>query len=272
MRHASLRPLKRFGQNFLIDPNIKRKILAAVRPETGDCFLEIGPGDGVLTFDLASAAKRVYAVEIDKKRCAHLFLRAKDFPRLTLVCADILRFDLENLLSREGVDRVRVVSNLPYYITTPVIEYLFDRIDSIEDIFLTVQKEVAQRLTAHPGDPSYGSLSCFVDYYCEADVLFGIAPACFRPAPKVDSAFVRFKPRRDRLERLRLRSEEMFFNVIRTSFGQRRKTLKASLSRELGRVFLGRLEIDELLGRRPQTLTLQEFAFLSNRIFDAGQP
>lgn len=272
MRHSSLRPLKRFGQNFLVDPNIKRKILDAVHAERGDHILEIGPGDGVLTFDLADAAERVYAIEIDKKRCARLSSRTAEFRRLTLVCADILKFDMESFLSREGVDRVRVVSNLPYYITTPVIEYLFERIDRIEDIFLTVQREVAQRLTAQPGEPSYGSLSCFVDYYCEADVLFAIAPGCFRPAPKVDSAFVRFKPRRDRLERLHLRSEEMFFKVIRTSFSQRRKTLKASLSRELGRVFLERLEIDELLGRRPQTLTVQEFAFLSNRILDAGRP
>jgi 16S rRNA (adenine1518-N6/adenine1519-N6)-dimethyltransferase len=272
MTHSPLKPLKRFGQNFLIDPNIKRKIVAAVHPETGDHILEIGPGDGALTFELARAAGRVYAVEIDKKRCARLSSQAADIPRITLVCADVLKFDLGKFLLREGVDRVRVVSNLPYYITTPVIEYLFERINLIEDIFLTVQKEVAQRLVARPGDPSYGSLSCFVDYYCEADVVFAIAPACFRPKPKVDSAFVHFRPRRDRMERLHLGSEEGFFRVIRTSFGQRRKTLRASLARMLGRAFLEQLGADELLERRPQTVSVQEFAGLSNRIFESARP
>ncbi len=271
MKHSSLRPLKRFGQNFLVDPNIKRKIIAAVHPGMGDHILEIGPGDGALTLELALASRRVYAVEIDKKRCACLSSRAAEIPRLTLICADILKFDLEDFLRREKVDRVRVVSNLPYYITTPVVEYLFKRIDRIDDIFLTVQREVAQRLTAKAGDPSYGSLSCFVDYYCEAAVLFAIAPACFRPKPKVDSAFIHFVPRRDRKERLCLRSsEEEFFRLIRASFGQRRKTLRASLSRLLGRTFLGRLGEDNLLERRPQTVPVQEFARLSNRIF--GQP
>lgn len=268
MKHSFVRPLKRFGQNFLIDPNIRGKIIEAVHPGGDDHVLEIGPGYGVLTFELAKTAGRVYAIEIDKRLCAYLATRAADNPRMTLIGADILKFDLKKFLLQEGVKRVRVVSNLPYYITTPILEYLFKRIDFIEDIFITVQKEVAQRLTAGPGDPQYGSLSCFVDYYCEAGVSFTIPSACFKPRPEVDSVFVYLRPRRDRQVRLHLRSQEWFFRVIRTSFGQRRKTLRASLSRILGRTFLERLEMDELLGRRPQTLSAQEFALLSNRIFD----
>jgi 16S rRNA (adenine1518-N6/adenine1519-N6)-dimethyltransferase len=268
MTHLSLRPLKRFGQNFLADPNINRKIIRAVNAGAGDRILEIGPGRGALTWELAKTAAHVYAVEIDKKLCAWLAPQAADRRNVTLICADILKFDFHKDLLRHGVKKIRVVSNLPYYITTPVLEYLFERIDVIEDIFLTIQKEVAQRLVAGPGDPSYGSLSCFVDYYCQAQILFPVAPACFKPKPGVDSSFVRLKPRRDRQERLGLRSQDWFFRVVRTSFGQRRKTLRASLSSILDRSFLQGLGVDDMLNRRPETLSSQEFASLSNRIFE----
>ncbi|MDD5019013.1 MAG: 16S rRNA (adenine(1518)-N(6)/adenine(1519)-N(6))-dimethyltransferase RsmA [Candidatus Omnitrophica bacterium] len=268
MKASPLKPLKRFGQNFLIDPNIRRKIMASIGTASDDEVLEIGPGYGSLTLELVKSARRVIAVEIDRGLCAHLKSVTENIPNIRLVCADILKFDLKRFLRQEGAGRVRVVSNLPYYITTPVLEYLFDRIDLIEDIHITIQKEVGERMTALAGESPYGSLSCFVDYFCEARVLFGVPAGVFRPQPEVASVFMRLKPRLKRRSYWGVRSEDLLFRVIRTGFGQRRKKLRSSLAAILKPLLAGHGEPEPLLERRPEEVSLAEYVLLSNRIFD----
>ncbi len=262
------KPLKRFGENYLIDTNIKDKIIKEAAIVKGDTILEIGPGFGALTIDLVSTGANVYAVEKDKKAFHILSIIAgNSHPNLELICQDILEFDIARIFSR---GKIKVISNLPYYISTPVIEYVIENRAFIECAIVMVQKEVAARLLAAPGTKDYSSISCFIQYYTKPQYVYTVKRNSFYPTPEVDSAIVRFDfPLTRPVDAL---DENMLFRVIRGSFNQRRKTIINSLSREavlniskdkLKRVLDG-IGIDP--ERRPETLSLPEFARISNAV------
>jgi 16S rRNA (adenine1518-N6/adenine1519-N6)-dimethyltransferase len=262
------RPLKRFGQNFLTDKNIIRKMLLAAELSKEDSILEIGPGRGALTFEMAKKVRRLIAIEVDFGLCELLRERACDLKNLDVICADILKFDLKNYIKKNKIRSLKVVANLPYYITTPSIEFFLKNIVSIRDIFITVQREVAERIVAPVGSKAYGSLSCFIRYHCRPVLLFKIKAGSFWPTPKVESSFVRLVPIANRKKIFGVKSEELLFKVIRSAFGQRRKRLYASLAGILGRKDLDQLLAEALLSRRPQELDLTDFVTISNLIFD----
>lgn len=262
------RPLKRFGQNFLIDDNIRKKIIEALHLSSRDCILEIGPGRGALTSDLVRKASWVVAVEIDRGLYKNLCLQFKDAKNLDIILGDILEFNLKRYARDAKIKSFKVVANLPYYITTPVIEYLFKNIKYIDDIFVTVQKEVAQRMTAPLGTKAYGSLTCFVNYFCSPSILFKIKSGSFWPVPKVESSFVRLKPFKTSEKGFNIKSEALFFTVMRSAFGQKRKKLYTSLAKVLDKKYLRRLGLDDLFSRRPQEMALADFGLMSNLIFD----
>jgi 16S rRNA (adenine1518-N6/adenine1519-N6)-dimethyltransferase len=264
-------PLKRLGENYLIDANIKDKIIAEAAPSGQDVILEIGSGLGALTIDLASSGARVIAVEKDRKAFAALKALVGDkFPNLTLLHQDILKFDLESIAAGK---RLKIVGNLPYYITTPIIELLIENAKLISSILVMVQREFAARLMASPGTKAYSSLSCFVQYYIKPVYSFTVKRESFYPVPDVDSSLIRLeildKPS------VRVKDEALFFKVVRGSFNQRRKTILNSLSRELA-LNMPKDELSALLGRvgiapsaRPETLSLADFAKIANSVFAA---
>ena len=261
-----MRPLKRFGQNFLIDKNITRKICDAVSLHHSDCVLEIGPGRGALTHFLQERSKRLIAIEIDKGLCSALARNLGEAKNTQVVCMDILKFDLGSYLKKSKIKNLKVVANLPYYITTPIIEYLFKHLKSINDIFITVQKEVAMRMVAYPKTKVYGAFTCFVNYFCKPTILFKIKKDSFWPIPKIDSCFVRLEPHRDPKKFYKLRCEELFFKIVRTGFGQRRKQLLNPLSNLVSKDFLKKMPIGNLLSSRAEDLSLEDFVCLSNLI------
>lgn len=260
-------PLKRLGANYLIDGNIKDKIIASVELSEGDTVLEIGPGLGALTVDLAESEAHVIAVEKDKK--ASLILEdmvGGKFPNLKIINGDILDFDIEGIASR----KIKVVGNLPYYITTPIIEYLIKNKRLISMAVIMVQDEVARRLAAKAGDEDYGSLSCFVQYHAGVERIYKVKRTCFYPEPDVDSAILRL----NMLETpsVKVKDEELLFRIIRGAFNQRRKSIINSLSREAVldmpkeklSAALEHLGIDPSI--RPEQLSLSDFARLTNVI------
>lgn len=259
-------PLKRLGENYLIDGNIKDKIIAEAGINKNDTVLEIGPGFGALTMDIASSGAKVFAVEKDRKAFSILrSLAGRSFPNLKLFNADILEFDLK---AAAGGSKIKVLGNLPYYITTPLIEYLILNRVLIECIFIVIQREVANRLLAHPGSKDRGSISCFVQYYTEPRYIHTIKRSSFYPAPEVDSALLRI----DILQKppVSVDDEELFFKIVRGAFNQRRKSIVNSLSRKevlgisKGKLtdILNKAGVDPLA--RPEDLPLQSFAAISN--------
>jgi 16S rRNA (adenine1518-N6/adenine1519-N6)-dimethyltransferase len=255
-----LSPKKKLGQNFLRDKNIQRKIISALRLRPTDAVLEIGAGDGALTRVIAQQVKRTYAVEIDPALCQRLRERLIGLSNVEVIQADILKL---NLAKYGLAKKLKIVGNIPYYITSPIIAHIFNFKRRINVLYLTVQKEFAQRIVASPGAKAYGAFSCFVQYYASAKVLFYIKRTCFFPAPKVDSAFLELQIRRKPL--LGKSQEEFLFKIIRTAFGQRRKTLRNSLygiiSTEALREFFQRQGIDENI--RPEELSLGNFINLA---------
>lgn len=261
-------PLKRLGENYLIDGNIKDKIIREARLKKSDTILEIGPGLGALTPDLAGSGAAVYALEIDKKAFSILVDILNDaYPNLNLIHGDILKFDLKTI---SGHKKVKVIGNLPYYITTPIIEYLIENRRFIESILITVQREVAKRLLASPSTEDYGSISCFVQYHMKPSYIHTIRRTSFYPTPEVDSSLIRLDP----LTRpsVKVEDEKLFFKIIRGAFNQRRKSIINSLSREailgipketLSKV-LKKIEIEP--NRRPESMSLSDFADLTNKL------
>ncbi len=258
--HAS----KRLGQNFLIDPGIVNGIVRAAGIIEGDRVLEIGPGIGTLTQGLLEAGAHVTAVELDKKLPTVLAETLKGYERFTLVPGDILKVDIPAIM---GEGPFKVVANLPYYITTPILMTLLERRLSITDMVTMVQKEVADRMRARPGSKDYGSLSVAVQYYTEVEKVLAVPPRSFLPAPEVDSAVVACRVRM--APAVAVQDEKLFFRVVRAAFGQRRKTLANALK---GGGFqpetvvnaLAKAEIDPK--RRGETLSLEEFARLSDEL------
>ena len=260
---------KRFGQNFLIDTHVLEKIIAASQITKEDFVLEIGPGIGTMTQYLAEYAREVTAVEIDNTLIPILKDTLKDWDNVTVINDDILKVDIRKLaLEKNGGKPIKVVANLPYYITTPIIMGLFENQVPIDSITIMVQKEVADRMQVGPGTKDYGALSLAVQYYARPEIVANVPPNCFMPRPKVGSAVIRL----ERYEKppVQVTDEKLMFRIIRASFNQRRKTLVNGLknSQELS---YSREEIEEVLNTcgiplniRGEALTLAEFASLAN--------
>jgi 16S rRNA (adenine1518-N6/adenine1519-N6)-dimethyltransferase len=257
-----LKPKKRLGQNFLIDRNIQNKIIKACEFLAKDFVLEIGAGRGELTRLIADKVKHIQALEIDKALCDILKANTAGCKNLSIVNEDVLKFDLKKSFPQQK--KIKVVGNIPYYITTPIIEYLLNYRDRIQYVFLTVQKEFARRMVAPPGSKEYGALTCFIKYYTNPEILFYISKNCFFPVPKVDSCFLRLSPRRVPI--VRVKSRVLLFKIIRGAFNKRRKTLRNSLefivSKEKLQRFFTQYGIDNNI--RPEELALEDFANLAN--------
>ena len=262
---------KRFGQNFLIDEHVLGKILRAADIQKEDAVLEIGPGIGTMTQALADAAGRVVAVEIDDKLLPILSETLQDFDNVTVVHADILETDIRELsLKYAGGKPFKVVANLPYYITTPIIMGLLEKDLPVTSITVMVQKEVAQRMQEKPGSKDYGALSLSVQYYAEPYLAANVPRNCFMPRPDVDSAVIRLTKRT--APAVEVRDPALMFRLIRASFSVRRKTLMNGLKNAGDLGFSGEtLEAAvQSLGKgltvRGETLSLQEFAALSDAL------
>ena len=258
-----IKPKKRLGQNFLVDRNIRRKMVAACALSACDTVLEIGSGSGEMTEILADSAARVFALEIDPSLCALLKEKLGAKSNVHIINQDVLKFDFAEFLAQRCAS-VKVVGNIPYYISSPIIERLFECRSGIADIFLTVQKEFAERLAATPGTSEYSSLSVFAQYHSRPKILFTVKRTCFYPVPKVDSAFIRLAPGAV-FERLP-EDEPYFFKVVRSAFGKRRKTLRNSLYGVVSREKLDNFFKSRKISpdSRPQELTPQDLIDLSN--------
>lgn len=260
---------KRFGQNFLIDSNILEKIVSAAEVTKEDCVLEIGPGIGTMTQYLAESAREVIAVEIDKSLIPILEDTLSPYDNVTVINEDILKVDIRKLVEEKNQGRpIKVVANLPYYITTPIIMGLFESHVPLKSITIMIQKEVADRMQVGPGTKDYGALSLAVQYYAKPEVVAYVSPECFIPKPNVGSAVIRL----DRYEKppVQVENEEFMFKIIRAAFNQRRKTLANGLGNasDLPITRAQAAEALEELGFgasvRGEALTLEEFAKLSN--------
>lgn len=260
---------KRFGQNFLIDPHVLDKIISASGITKDDFVLEIGPGIGTMTQYLAEAAREVTAVEIDDALIPILKDTLKEWDNVTVIHGDILKTDIRKLALEKNEGRpIKVVANLPYYITTPIIMGLFENHVPIDSITIMVQKEVAERMQVGPGTKDYGALSLAVQYYAEPEIVANVPPNCFMPRPKVGSAVIRLT--RHEKPPVEVLDENLMFRLIRASFNQRRKTLVNGLknSQELN---FSKEEIEAALQKcglplniRGEALSLEQFAKLAN--------
>ena len=266
-----IKPKKSLGQNFLFDKNIQRKIIDACSLSEEDIILEIGSGRGELTAGLAPLVKKVYALEIDPRLIFKLEQKLSIYSNCRIIKSDILKFNINKFLQEnETKQKIKVIGNIPYYISSPIIEHLINYRNNISQAFMTVQKEFGRRVVALPGSKEYGSFSCFVQYYVRSKILFEIKRSCFRPAPKVDSCFLSLKFR-DK-PGVEVKDEELFFKLIRAAFNQRRKTLRNSLSG-----FITQKELEEFLNSaridknvRPEDLSLEQFAGLLKKVVDCN--
>lgn len=265
-----IRPKKRLGQNFLVNPGVLDKIVAAAGVNAGDTVLEIGPGVGALTCRLAEVAGKVVAVEVDRNLVTLLKEILVGYPNVLLLHADALKTDFEAAVAEAGgTFPYKVVANLPYYITTPLLFRLLNSGLRVCLLILMVQREVAVRMVARPGTKDYGALSVFVQYRTKPDLVSLVSRGNFFPAPEVDSAIVRLAVRSH--PPVVVSSEELLFRIVRASFAKRRKTLLNALTgsdlgldRELLRLSLARAGIDP--ERRGETLTLEEFAAITRSL------
>ena len=260
---------KKFGQNFLIDAHVLDKIIAAAGVTADDMVLEIGPGIGTMTQYLAERARQVTAVEIDTNLIPILKETLSDYDNVTVINEDILKVDIKKLAEEyNGGKPIKVVANLPYYITTPIIMGLFESGVPIDNITVMVQKEVADRMQVGPGSKDYGALSLAVQYYAEPYIVANVPPNCFLPRPNVGSAVIRLT--RHQTPPVEVKDRELMFKLIRASFNQRRKTLLNGLNNSPELSF-GKEQIAaaiEQLGVpaavRGEALTLEQFARLSD--------
>lgn len=260
---------KKFGQNFLIDSNILENIVSAAGITKDDFVLEIGPGIGTMTQYLCEAAKQVVAVEIDKMLIPILKDTLSEYDNVEVINEDVLKVDIKSLAEeKNGGKPIKVVANLPYYITTPIIMGLFESGVPIDSITIMVQKEVADRMQTGPGSKDYGALSLAVQYYATAKVILNVSATCFMPRPNVDSAVIKLT--RHKEPTVNVADEKLMFKIIRASFNQRRKTLVNGLknSPELSFSKEQIVKAIEKIGKpetiRGEALTLEEFAELAN--------
>ena len=261
---------KKFGQNFLIDANILENIIMAAGVNKDDCVLEIGPGIGTMTQYLCENAREVVAVEIDKKLIPILQEDTlSSYDNITIINEDILKVDVNAIVQKKnGGKPIKVVANLPYYITTPIIMGLFESHVPLESITIMVQKEVAERMQVGPGTKDYGALSLAVQYYAKPEVMMTVPASCFMPRPNVDSAVIKLT--RHEHPPVQVQDEKLMFNIIRAAFNQRRKTLVNSLN-NAANLYLNKeavLAALETMGLsatiRGEALTLAQFAVLAD--------
>ena len=260
---------KKFGQNFLIDTHVLDKIIGSAEITKDDVVLEIGPGIGTMTQYLACAAKKVIAVEIDKALIPILEDTLSEYENVRVINHDVLKVDIAKLAEEEnGGKPIKVVANLPYYITTPIIMGLFENHVPIKSITVMVQKEVADRMQAGPGSKDYGALSLAVQFYAKPEIVANVPPNCFMPRPKVGSAVIRLTCHQEKP--VQVQDEKLMFNIIRASFNQRRKTLVNGLKNSQEIPF-SKEQIEQALGMcglslsvRGEALTLAQFAQLAN--------
>lgn len=259
---------KRFGQNFLIDANVLEKIVRSAGITKEDTVLEIGPGIGTLTQYLCENAGKVICVEIDSSMIPVLEYTLSDYDNVSVINEDVLKVDINELLKENGIESIKVVANLPYYITTPIIMGLLEKDVPIESITVMIQKEVAERMQVGPGSKDYGALSLAVAFYSDAEVKMTVSPNCFIPRPNVDSSVIRL----DKLKepRVKVNNKEEMFRIIKGAFEQRRKTLVNALSHSSA-YKTDKSKIEEALVRmgknvniRGEELKLEEFALLSD--------
>lgn len=260
---------KKFGQNFLIDSHVLDKIVSAAGITKDDFVLEIGPGIGTMTQYLAASARKVFAVEIDKALIPILEDTLKEFDNVQVINQDILKVDIKKLAEEHNDGKpIKVVANLPYYITTPIIMGLFESEVPIDSITVMVQKEVADRMKVGPGTKDYGALSLAVQYYAEPYIVANVPPNCFMPRPKVGSAVIRLT--RHEKPPVEVADEKLMFRLIRASFNQRRKTLANGLNNS-PELSYSKEEIQQTIekcgfkaGIRGEALTVEDFAKLAN--------
>jgi 16S rRNA (adenine1518-N6/adenine1519-N6)-dimethyltransferase len=267
LKEYGLIPQKKWGQHFLIDRNILNRVVRTAQVNQEDVVLEIGPGLGEMTFALALQARRVIAVEIDPKLVEILKKKAVDYPNVEVIKGDILKIDFNQFFDREG-GRIKVVANLPYQISTPLLFRFTESKEVFSTLTLMLQKEIAERMVASPGGKEYGPLSIFVQLVWSLSIRFFVKPSAFFPSPEVESAVVHMVPKERPI--VELRDEEWFTQVVRGCFGYRRKTLSnglkhsgLSLPQDMERR-IERIGIDPR--RRPETLTIQEFARLAEAL------
>lgn len=264
---SDFHPKKRFGQNFLKDKNIINKILNTTSLSSEDVVLEIGSGKGILTKGLAQKAKQVIAVELDRNLYEALRQQILDVSNLDLINIDILELNLKSLLEQRRIkSKIKVVANIPYSITTPILEYIFENINLFSDIYLMVQREFALRLVAQPNTKSYSSLSCFTQFHTDIKLLFSVKRTCFRPQPRVDSYFINLKPKK--LDFWPITDKQLLFRIIRTAFNQRRKNILNSLAtiadkKKISQI-LTQLNIDWQL--RAENLSIQDYIKITDKI------
>ncbi len=251
---------KRFGQHFLHDPRVIDRIIDSFAPATDDLIVEIGPGHGALTRALLSRSTTVYAVELDRDLIGTLQAAFGEQTGLTLFQADALAFDFCGLAHDKG--KLRVIGNLPYNISTPLLFHLLDQADCIADMCFMLQKEVVDRLAAAPGGKDYGRLSVMVQWRCQVRKLFDVGHGAFKPPPKVDSSVVRLVPRPT--PETVVNDPARFARIVRDAFAQRRKTLRNALKGMLSADEFHAAGIDP--GRRAETLSVEEFITLSNSV------
>ena len=255
---------KRFGQNFLHDQQVIDRIIREIAPTSTDHLLEIGPGQGALTEQLADSGATVDCVELDRDLVEHLRHQYRDYDNVHIHQHDILKFDLNDLELSDK--RVRIIGNLPYNISTPVLFHLLKYYEKIEDMSFMLQLEVVERMSAGVGDKDYGRLSLMLQYFCQAQKLFDVPPQAFTPQPKVNSAIVRLTPHK--ALPITVKDTDCLKVVVRTAFNQRRKTLKNSLKTLISDSELSDLEIDMTL--RPEKLTLTDYVKISDAISESS--
>ena len=259
------RAKKRFGQNFLHDPNIIRKIVQSIHPKAEDHLVEIGPGQGAITKELLKSCGQLDAVELDRDLIHPLAEMCADLGQLQIFNADALKFDFCQLQTDERP--LRLVGNLPYNISTPILFHLLEQAKCIQDMHFMLQKEVVDRMAAPPGSKTYGRLSVMLQAWCDVEPLFDIGPGAFKPAPKVDSAFVRLIPYQT--PPFPVSDPALFSQIVSQAFNQRRKTLRNSLKELISDDIFLAADIDPSL--RAERITLEQFARLANTAWKIGK-
>ncbi len=257
-------PRKRFGQHFLHDPGVLHSIVAAIAPLPGQPLVEIGPGEGALTNPLLAAGAAMHVIELDRDLAARL--RERNDPRLQVIESDVLAVDFGALAARLGAP-LRLVGNLPYNVSSPILFHALGQLDAISDMHFMLQKEVVDRMAAGPGGKEYGRLSVMLQAWCEVESLFNVGPGAFRPPPKVDSAVARLRPRPP--EEVSIVDPKRFGAVVKAAFGQRRKTLRNALQGVVDADVIEAAGLDP--GDRAERIPVAGFVRLANLAPDPAQ-